>query len=158
MMNATNKRTLLGSAVAMAVTLCAWRALAQAEPHEVVNMTNTDSILYVMVKQFLANPASAMHIVVLSIVAFLVENTPWIKSVYIPHFTIIGGACTYWLFAGTASVAKCYPYPAAVLAANGLVCGVVAFGAHNQIVHRIMNWQVSPERAARRLSREAADV
>lgn len=120
------------------VVMCAHRMLAQEIP--VVNMPNvpTDNIFLVMFRQVVSNPASMLHCVILCIVAWLIDSTTWINSRYIPHVTIIIGACTYWLYAGSATVAHCYPYPSVVLASNGIISGLFAYGGHRQLIARLI--------------------
>lgn len=123
----------------MVVTL-ANRALAHgvmfAGP--VVIDAPTDNIAMVMYKQVVSNPASILHGLIMCIIAFLIDETTWVNSRYIPHITIIFGGCTYWLYAGSATVAQCYPYPWVVLASNGMISGLFAFGAHKQVVARFV--------------------
>lgn len=99
----------------------------------------TDNVLMVMYKQVLSNPASLLHGLILCIIAWLIDETTWINSRYIPHVTIFIGACTYWLYAGSATVAHCYPFPWVVLASNGAISGLVAYGCHKQVIARILS-------------------
>lgn len=98
----------------------------------------TDNIFLVMWRQVISNPNSLLHGLIMCIVAWLIDETTWINSRYIPHITITLGAFTYWLYAGAATVAHCYPYPWVVLGSNGMISGLIAYGGHRQIIARIL--------------------
>lgn len=94
-------------------------------------------LLHAMFFQVLNRPASLLVIIALSIISMMAEIVEWCPSnpvkVIMP-FCIIGGMAIYWMFSSTSGVDRQYPYPHAVLAVNGLVCGLVAFIAHIMLV------------------------
>lgn len=124
----------------MTAVMFAHRVMAQDVPAHSVPMTETDNIFLVMWRQVISNPASMLHCLIMCIVAWLIDETSWINSRYIPHVTIIFGASTYWLYAGSATVAKCYPIPWVVLASNGMISGLIAYGGHRQVIARILRF------------------
>lgn len=114
-----------------------------AEKRAVESATSNEGaaleLLYAMVNQIVKAPASLLLIVVLIIAAWMVEVSK-LPSTYIPAGSCIAGAATYWLFAAKGSVPPSFPHPAAVLFANGLICGFVAYALHTQVTVRILNW------------------
>lgn len=126
----------------MLVVMCVHSALAQHAimADVVVVDTPSDNIFMVMYKQVVSNPASLLHILIMCIIAWLIDETTWINSRYIPHITILFGASTYWLYAGSATVAQCYPFPSVVLASNGMISGLFAYAGHRQIIARIISF------------------
>lgn len=130
------------AAIMIFAVTAAHRAIAQGllVANAVVIDAPTDNILMVMYKQVVSNPASLLHGAILCIVAWLIDKTTWIKSLYIPHLTILIGAGTYWLYAGSATVAQCYPYPWVVLASNGIISGFFAYIGHRQIIARFIEF------------------
>ncbi len=79
-----------------------------------------------MFKQMVSGPAAISMIVVWSIFAFLWDNSS-LNSKLIPWITTVGGSATYWLFSSRATVHHDFPYPVAVLVANGFACGFLAW-------------------------------
>ncbi len=124
----------------MLAVMCTHKALAGELPAVAVPEVATDNIFVVMYRQVLSNPASLLHGLILCIIAWLIDETTWINSRYIPHITIGVGGCTYWLYAGSATVAHCYPYPSIVLFSNGMISGLLAYGGHRQMVARILRF------------------
>ncbi len=125
----------------MLVVMCAHRVLAQEIPTAPLAISEpTDNIFVVMYKQVLSNPASLLHVLIMCIIAWLIDETSWINSRYIPHITILFGGSTYWLYAGSATVAHCYPYPAVVLFSDGMISGLFAFAGHRQIIARLISF------------------
>jgi hypothetical protein len=138
-----NQKKLFQAAVMFGVVMLTKTALAQGtnQPPEIQQLNGvTDNIIWVMWKQVLSNPSSALHCVVMCIIAWLIDETTWLDSKYIPHVTCLLGAATFWMYAGAATVAKCYPFPQVVLASNGLISGLLAYGGHRQIVARALNF------------------
>ena len=131
----TNYKKLFQASLMMLIVMCAHRALA--ETAVTVPEIPTDNILLVMYRQVISNPASLLHGLILCIIAWLIDETTWIHSRYIPHITILLGGCTYWLYAGSATVAHCYPYPCVVLFSDGMISGLVAYAGHRQIIARL---------------------
>ncbi len=91
-----------------------------------------------MFDQIVNNPASLLLIFVISIIAWLVETLPSINSKLVPHVCVGLGAAIYWLFVSPSTVPQSFPHPAAVLVANGIICGFIAFILHGQIVLRLI--------------------
>lgn len=89
-----------------------------------------------MVRQVLNSPGSLMVIIALTLICILIERTPKIDSSLIPWICIIGGALSYFLFSKKSSVPADFPYPAAVLFVNGMICGAAAWIGHAQVVQR----------------------
>src|SRR6187455_2686997 len=58
-----------------------------------------NNILYAMFGQVLNNPASMLVVGVLCIVAWLVDDLPFVNSRYVAHATVIAGGAIYWMFA-----------------------------------------------------------
>lgn len=137
-----NQKKLLQATVMMAIVMTAHSALAQngMMASAVVIDAPTDNIFMVMYKQVVSNPASLLHVLILCIIAWLIDETSWINSRYIPHITIVLGGCTYWLYAGSATVAQCYPFPSVVLFSNGMISGLIAYASHRQIIARILKF------------------
>lgn len=102
----------------------------------------TAQMIKAMFFQVLNRPASLLVIVGLSILAMMAEIIKVCPSdpvkVIMP-FCILGGAFFYWLFASTSGVDKSFPYPHAVLAVNGLICGFVSFIVHLFLVKFIQS-------------------
>jgi len=135
-----NSKKLFQAGLMMAVVMCAHQALAQSMPAVAVPDVPTDNIFLVMYRQVLSNPASLLHVLFLCIIAWLIDETRWINSRYIPHITILFGGCTYWLYSGSATVAHCYPYPAVVLFSDGMISGLIAYAGHRQIIARLLTF------------------
>lgn len=104
---------------------------ADANPVDGAGILN---LLYAMVGQILNSPGSLLEIIALSIIAFVFETVHWLPTKAILPICVFGGALTYWIFNSPASVPPYFPYPAAVLFVNGLVCGLVAFALHASLV------------------------
>jgi len=98
------------------------------------------NVITAMFYQVLNNPASLSVIGFLCIIAWLVDDLPFVNSRYVAHLTVIAGGAIYWMFATPASVPSSYPYPMAVLVVNGTICGFFAFIAHRQVVARCINF------------------
>jgi len=96
----------------------------------------TPNIFVAMYETIIHNPASLFIIIVLSALAWLLDELPFVNSKFVTHYTAIIGASTYWLFAFQTSVPKSFPHPVAVLACIGFVCGFVAGILHKQLVAR----------------------
>ncbi len=79
-----------------------------------------------MWKQVVSSPASMLLILLWSIFAWLIDAS-FVTSRIIPAVCVLGGGASYWLFASPASVPHDFPHPVAVLVANGIVCGFVAY-------------------------------
>lgn len=135
-----NQKKLFQAGLMIFTVMCAHKVLAQPIlSSAVVIDAPTDNILMVMYKQVVSNPASLLHVLILCIIAWLIDETTWINSRYIPHITILIGGCTYCLYAGSATVAQCYPFPAVVLFSNGMISGLIAYAGHRQIIARILS-------------------
>jgi hypothetical protein len=134
-----NTKKLFQAGLMMLIVMCSYRSMSQSMMSAVVVVdTPSDNIFMVMYKQVVSIPASLLHILIMCIVAWLIDETTWINSRYIPHITILFGASTYWLYAGSATVAQCYPFPGVVLASNGMISGLFAYAGHRQIIARII--------------------
>lgn len=91
-----------------------------------------------MWKQVANSPASLLLIPVFAVLAWLIE-TSWVNSKIIPWVCIGGCAAVYPLFCSKSSVPNIFPSPLAVLIANGILCGFLAYVAHSQIIMRIVS-------------------
>lgn len=98
------------------------------------------NIIWAMYNQVARDPACAMVIVWLCVMAWLADDTPIIPSRYVAHVTVVLGMATYWLFTAPSSVPKNFPHPWAVFMVNGTVCGFIAFLIHRQAVARAINF------------------
>ena len=98
------------------------------------------NIMTAMFYQVLNNPASLLVIGFLCIVAWLVDDLPFVNSRYVAHATVMAGGAIYWMFATPDSVPHTFPYPIVVLVVNGTICGFVAFVIHRQAVARFINF------------------
>ncbi len=136
----TNQKKLIQAGLMTLAVMVVHPVLAQELPSAAVPNAPTDNLLLVMFRQVASNPASMLHGLILCIVAWLIDETSWINSRYIPHITILIGGATFWLYAGSATVAKCYPYPSVVLFSDGMISGLLAYGAHRQVIARILTY------------------
>lgn len=98
------------------------------------------NVIWAMYNQVARDPACAIVIVFLCVVAWLMDDTPIINSRYVAHLTVIAGASIYWLFTVPGSVPKNFPHPWAVFVVNGTICGFIAFVIHRQAVARVMEF------------------
>lgn len=98
----------------------------------------TGNILIALWSQIVNNPASLSVIPFLCVIAFLVDDLPFINSRYVVHITVIVGMSIYWGYCDPHTVSKIYPHPFAIYISNGAVCGFIAWGAHRQAIARMM--------------------
>ncbi len=102
-------------------------------------------LLMAMATQIVRSPASLMVILALSIISAVIEYVEWMNSKLVLPLCVFGGMISYWVFAPTSSVPNTFPYPHAVLAVNGLICGLVSFTVHAQIIKRFFITSAPPE-------------
>lgn len=116
--------------------------LAQADPGAAVVPPIVpvvdDNVLSAMWEQIKDTPGSGFVILAVSIVAFLVEILPFVKTKYMPHFCVGAGMALYWAFVSRGSVPPTFPYPVAVLLLNGAVCGLAALTAQALLIRRFI--------------------
>ena len=106
---------------------------------QAVSEESVFALLKAMVMQVINSPASLLVIIGLSVIAVVFEVVEWLPSKGILPLCVFGGMGTYWLFSSPASVPPHFPHPQAVLAVNGLVCGMFAFIAHITVVRWLMS-------------------
>jgi hypothetical protein len=116
------------------------KALAQTGDVSPAATEHTANIVSASFYQVINNPASLTVICFLCVVAWLLDDLPFINSRYVAHISVIIGASIYWAFAGLDSVPKSYPVPHAVLVVNGTICGFAAFIIHRQAIARLISF------------------
>lgn len=97
------------------------------------------NILYAMYGQVIRNPSSLFFIGFLCVIAWLIDDLPFINSRYVPHCLCLFGGSAYWMFATPKSVPPNYPYPYVILVVNGVICAFIAFIIHRQAIARLIN-------------------
>jgi hypothetical protein len=137
----SHQEKLLAGGLGMLFCLLASNVMAQtnANPALVAALPETPNVLYGMYGQVLNNPASVMVIPFLMVLAWLVDDLPFINSRYVVHITVITGASIYWAFTSVDTVPKSFPHPLMVFVVNGTICGFVAFVGHRQAIARLIN-------------------
>lgn len=141
-MNMNNKSKIIFGSSMCAVLFCVAKAFAQTNaPGPLPDLTDMQAnIISAAFHQVINNPASLTVIPFLCVLAWLADDLPFISSRYVAHLTVMTGASIYWLFSGPSSVPKTFPYPSAVLVANGTLCGFIAFLVHRQLVARCISF------------------
>lgn len=137
-MNRSTDKILLGSIIS---TFFLWlsQVFGQNLPSVTLQPYDDPNIIHAAWQQVLNNPASLTVIGFLCVLAWLADDLPFINSRYVAHLTVIAGGCTYWLFGSPGSVPKSFPYPFAVLVANGIMCGFAAYTVHRQAIARLIS-------------------
>lgn len=96
------------------------------------------NLLFAVIEQFAHSPAAYLVIIIISILIWAWEILPWADSRYIPVICVfLGPAITPW-FVSRGSVSPDYPYPLAVILAQGLIFGLISFTVHAQVVKRFL--------------------
>jgi hypothetical protein len=98
------------------------------------------NIFTAMWDTILHNPSSLFVVLILCVVAWLMDELPFINSKYVTHFTALIGGSIYWMFCHPANVPKTFPYAWPVLACIGVMCGFVAGVLHRQIIGRLIEY------------------
>lgn len=134
------------------ITLSALSVVAQTNdpnitttpPGADTGLADLPGLIMAMATQIVRSPASLMVIIGLSIISAVIEYVEWANSKLILPFCVFGGMFSYWIFAAQISVPNTFPYPHAVLAVNGLICGLVSFTVHAQVIKRFFMTDTKP--------------
>lgn len=108
-----------------------------------------------LVDPLMKNESSWLVIVPLSIIAFVLEKWQYFPSKYICPVCIAGGIILMPVFSKVSQVPDTYPYPLAVLMADGCVLGFLAWLAHASIIAKLIGW-LQPVPAAAKQENAAA--
>lgn len=134
-----NLKTILCFAGALLVFVAS--LFAQANLPEPVPVVGAKAnVATAMFDTILNNPASLFCIIYLGVIAWLLDDFPFVNSKFVVHITAILGASTYWLFCFPSDVPKNYPHPVAVLVGIGFICGFVAGIIHKRMVAYAIDW------------------
>ena len=98
------------------------------------------STIAAMFEQLMNQPACVLVVIGLNIIAFAIEQLPWINSRWALPVCILLGPLAYPWFADRSTVPYTFPYPVAVLVVNGLMSGLIAGVIHTKFVLGIKHW------------------
>lgn len=98
------------------------------------------NILTAMYDTILHNPSSLFVLCFLCVIAWLMDDLPFIPSKFVTHYTTIIGGGIYWMFCHPDNVPKSFPYPWPPLLCIGMMCGFVAGLFHKTVIGRVIEY------------------